>query len=262
MCWYRSLTQRLLAHWPVLHSERGAAAPHPLPQDRIKSDWDATEVAALTTAMQRSLFCYASCPASAVPMQSVILGFDSDTSHILLDEFFPLPASGVFDQSIDISVPCHEGFLHLNVVIVDRLKRADNCALIAKIVQRRVDQQRSTLAKVTFAEGAGPTVDVLVPLVPFMRGKVTELSIDGLIASIPQLQKPVLHTRRGSCSLVLEFGLKIQAKVSVKEISFHRKPFRHSLVHLKFDPLQAEQRDQLMLLIAQFSTTEDRTEAA
>lgn len=256
MPWFQLLKNQLLTQWfrqdmKLEDTDRGLEA-----QEQFRGSWSEAEIEALTTAKRKTLFCYASSASLPNVLQSVVLGLDLNRNRILLDEFFPSPAAGVMERTLDLSVPTSDGFLHLEVEIVDKLVRSAHPSLVAKVLSKRFSHGRNAAAKLTFAEGRGPAIALLIPMVPLMRGHVIELSHEGLIASVPQAHRPTLHTRAGACSLFIDGGLEVKTKVQVRQLFFHRKPFRHSSVHLKFEQLQTEQREQLIAFIAQFPEPE------
>lgn len=262
MKWFNKLTARLLQPRDDArqHSSLRNWSLEPRPQAQL--EWTPKEIGALLDAEKRSQLCYATCQEYNATLQSVILGFDLRGSQLLLDDFFPSPAAGVCDNKLTLSLPTVLGSLCLEVEIIERVTFSGGPALVAHISKKRVYPTGRPLARVAFCKDRAPAVELLLAMTPLMHGHVVNLSHSGLLMSCAVAQKPSLFTHHGACKIAFSEQFRLQANARVHHVSFHRKPFRHSLLRIEFYDLNTEQKDQLDAFIQQFEVTAEHSPQA
>jgi hypothetical protein len=223
-------------------------------------EWNQDEIAALLTAEQGAHFCYVHELDDKPPLQSVVLGFDLSCQQILLDEFFPSPAPWLFDQVLTLSLPTRLGVLRLDVEIREKVTIAGSSALVANIIGKAIHQDRRLHPRVAFAKQYAPAIDVLLPMAALIKGHAINLSEAGLLMTSGLDHKPEIFTQMGECKITFTEQFTFVAKMRIKELHFHRKPFKHNSLRIVFTDLTAEQKDQLREFISRIHSLSHRSQ--
>lgn len=261
MGWFTKLKTRVLVG-------AGADAPlqasqPPLREQRLLPDWAPEEIDALLDAARYSRLCYATCEQYNAPLQSVVLAFDMNENQLLLDEFFPSPATGLIDTNLTLTLSTPVGALYLEVKVTQRVTFAGGPALVARVYSKGVHPDIRQSARVAFAKGQAPAIELLLPMTPLMRGHVVDLSPNGLLMCCPSARRPNLFTHKGECKVMFDEHFRLRANVRIQHARFIRKPFRHSMLRVAFCNLPADQKEQLAAFLVEFeSATAHRHRAA
>lgn len=259
MSWFKELKTRLLQagkSQPERPSSRSwllEARPQP------QLLWTTNEIGILLDAEKRSQLCYAISQEHNATLQSVILGFDLGGNQLLLDDFFPSPASGMGDNHLTLTLPTSLGALHLEVEIIERIRFGGDPALVARIHKKTLYPEGKGRSRIAFDKNQSPTIELLLAMTPLMHGHVLDLCQTGLLMSCAATQKPSIFTHHGTCKIVFTTHFCLSTKVRIRHLSFHRKPFRHSLLRVEFEHLDDEQKDQLAMFIRQFENTAEQS---
>lgn len=254
MGWFYRLKARILSEQAPLSLESPPLRPHDSAYRPQRLHWNPQEVDALLIAEKHSRLCYATCPGHSVTMQSVVLGFDLSNEQILLDQFFPTPASGLTDQILTVTLPTAAGILYLDVEIKEKIVFAGSAALVASIQRKSMHENRHPLRQVVFDKKHAPVIELLFPMTPQMSGHIVNLSEHTVLMSCPAREKLNLFTHDGECKIVLSDQIAFRTRVRIKQIHFNRKPFRHNMVRLAFRELSVDQLEQLRAFITQLGT--------
>lgn len=251
MGWFDWLKVRILSEQAPLSLESLSLRSSNSAYRPQRLHWTPEEVDALLTAEKHSHFCYATCPGHSATMQSVVLGFDLSSEQILLDQFFPTPASGLTDQILTVTLPTTAGTLSLDIDIKEKIVFAGSAALVANIQRKSLHKDQHQLRQVVFDKKHAPAIELLLPMTPLMSGHIVNLSEHALLMSCPARERPNLFTHDGECKIVLNDQVTFKARVRIKQVHFNRKPFRHNMVRLIFRDLSADQLEQLREFITQ-----------
>lgn len=224
--------------------------------------WCQKELVLLLTAQQSGRPCYGRCQGSDLTMQSVILGFDVANNQLMLDEFVPSPAAGVIDRLLTIRLASAAASLQLQVLVTGRITFGAHAALAATVICKSFERAREPEPAVFFTAQQSPSIDLLLPMNPILRGRVLELSTERLLISAPVTNKPSLYTRQGQCQIQFAKQFHLQCTVKINNLRLLRKPNRHSLVHATFADLTEEQTEQLGYFIRQLRSPGQNPKAA
>ena len=263
MSWFDKLKTLLLSGQTVAGIEPPGAHSLSLENSpKTHLDWSSQEIGALLAAEKSAHFCYASHPQYKSPLQSVILGFDLSNNHILLDEFFPCPASGLIDQILTLTLPTILGVLRLEMEISEKVILDGQAAFIAHIRNKAILQDRRQSSRVAFAKDQAPAIELLLPMSPLIHGQVIDLSDNGLLMAYPSPQKPDFFTHSGECKILFNEQFTFKALAKIKQVRFNRKPFRHNLLRISFCALEQEQKDQLQMFIHRYQSCREAVSSA
>lgn len=262
MSWFNELKTRLLSAGKTQTERQSSNSWLLETRPQAQLEWTADEIGIVLDAEKRSQLCYAMCQEQSATLQSVILGFDLRGSQLLLDDFFPAPANGLCDKNLTLTLPASHGALHLEVTIIERIRFGRDPALVARINKKTLYPEGKGRSRITFEKSHSPTIELLLAMTPMMHGHVLELSPTGLLMSCGAAQKPSIFTHHGICNIAFTEQFNLRSKVRIRHLSFHRKPFRHSLLRVEFYDLNEEQKDQLAIFIRQFEVTTEQSHRA
>lgn len=232
---------------------------HDDPQQVNGGNWSRAEITALVMYQRRHTRCTVTSCTSERQWQTVILGFDLTNGEILLDEFFPAPPATVIagEQELSLILTAEQGLMELKLRIVRRIGTGRHASLLAKTHQHALHPCHRTGLSMEFARHLAPRIEFLVPMVPLIKGHISQLSPDGAVLDCYMAEKPKLVTFEGHCSINFDDRFQIDTSAKVHQVHFSRSPYRHCQIHLIFDGLTPEQRNQ----ITAFLTTLERRDS-
>lgn len=211
--------------------------------------WETTELDLLRDCERNTTLCSVTQDSTGVTLQTVILGFERDTQRILLDEFFPTSQSLLFGQKFQLSLPSRAGILVLQVVVRDCIRVARNPAYVVEVLDKKRLSDRRVHPRLTFAGGGAPSVDLLLPLTPALRGQLLDLSAKGCAITCFGPQKPQLYSRKGQCRIRFSEAFVMTVDIHLIQVNFQRRPCRHTLFRARFQPLALSTQEQLLTFI-------------
>lgn len=209
-------------------------------------DWRSEEVAALLAYEHAHQRCVVSDHRGHY-WQTLILGADLNAGQLLLDEFFPAPPAEVLagHEPITLQLVGRPGTLELEVRLLKQQWVSGQCAYLASIVNKQFSESRNQTPSAKFVRSQAPQAQLLLPLIPLLKGHVTELSRRGFTMTVYTHAKPELTARSGDCQLRFSDQFLLKTTAQIKRLQFSRRPCCHLQVHAQFQQLSTEQQDNL-----------------
>lgn len=241
-----------LLRWPMFikKASHESAAPSPMEQrwDLPTSPtlcWNALETQALLRCEDSTTICTVTDQGRNSPLQTVVLGCDPAANQVLLDDFFPRPASSPLGGRFQLHLPMQDGLLLLDVLVRDEIGVAPTPAYVAEIVNKTTVSDRRLSPRLRFSSALAPRIDLLVPLSPQLRGHLLDLSEDGLAMVHYGATKPTLFAKSGECRIQFDEYFVLRAQVQIQQVKACRKPFHHTVIRIRFNGLTACEKDRL-----------------
>jgi hypothetical protein len=181
--------------------------------------------------------------------QTVVLGWDLAAHQVLLDDFFPRPTGSPVGGRFQLQLPMGAKAVMLQLVVRDEIGIAAAPAYVAEVVDKSVLGDAHLSKRLEFSGASAPKVDLLVPFSPHLRGHLVNLSEDECSMVYYGADTPKLFTRAGECRIDISERFVLRAKVQVQQVRPRRKPFRHTLIRIRFSELPATDRDRLRALL-------------
>jgi len=236
--------------------------PAPIPEPGVWSlrqqpllIWETAELDLLYNCERNNTLCSATEDASGETLQTVVLGFEHDTQRILLDEFFPAHHQRNFlGQKFQLCLPSRGGVLVLEVIVRDAIWIAQNPAYVVEILNKKRVSDRRIHPRLTFSGPETPSVDLLLPLTPALRGQLLDLSSKGCAITCFGPQKPQIYSRKGQCRIRFSETFVMTADIQVTQVNFQRRPSRHTLFRARFQPLPLTTQEQLLTFIHSYES--------
>jgi hypothetical protein len=220
--------------------------------------WEVGELDLLRACERHTTRCTATQESTGDTLQTVVLGFESDTQRLLLDEFFPVHQLPLPGQKFQLSLASRTGILILEVIVRDSIWIARNPAYVVEILGKKRLSDRRALPRVVFAGRDAPNVDLLLPLTPALRGQLLDLSAKGCAINCFGPQKPQLYSRKGQCRIRFSDACVMTVDIQITQVSFQRQPCRHTLFRARFQPLPLATQEQLSAFMHSYESLSSR----
>lgn len=224
--------------------------------------WNPAESAAIARCEQQKTICSISGSAYETPVQTVVLGCDSGSNMLLLDEFFPRAAVSPVGGQFQLNLPMGTGLLLLYVIVRSQIQVGGSPAYVAEVISKEAVSDRRLSPRLLFKNASSPRVDLLVALSPRLRGHLMDLSDNGFTMVFYGAAKPKLFTSKGDCRVDFDEHFVLRSKVQILQIRSRRKPFLHTLVRGQFVDLPEAERDRIRVFIRDCVTQSEHLDAA
>jgi hypothetical protein len=216
--------------------------------------WETSELALVYECERRTTLCTVTSEATGETLQTVVLGFEPAKHRLLLDEFFPSRQRPAAGEKFQVSLPSKCGGLILEVAVRNIISPDQNPAYVVEVLDKKRINDRRLQPRVTFDGHSGPSVDLLLPLIPAMRGRLLDLSAKGGAVQCFGPQKPQLYSRRGQCRIHFSDAFVLTADIQVAQVRFHKQPCRHMVFRTRFQQLPLKAQEQLLVFIHAYET--------
>lgn len=216
--------------------------------------WSPAQIRALQECEHHKTICSITNGAYEFPLQTLVLGADPMNNKLLLDDFFPRPASSPVGDRFQLNIPMGKGMMLLQVVVRDEIGAAPAPVYVAEVVEKAILTDRRLSQRLYFASSLAPRVDLLVPFSPRLRGHLLDLSEEGSAMVFYGAAKPKLFTRTGDCRIEIDADFVLRPKVVIQQVRTCRKPFHHTIIRLRFANLSTEEKDRLKVFIHDCTT--------
>jgi len=224
--------------------------------------WSPAETRILAQCEHSKTICTITNSSHGTPLQTVVLGNDPATNQLLLDDFFPRPATSPVGDRFQLSLPMGKGLMLLQVVVREEMRAAPAPVYVAEVVDKTTVTDRRQSQRLCFSSAMAPRVDLLIPLSPRLRGHLLDLSEGGFAMVFYGAAKPKLFARAGDCRIEIDEDFVLRPKVLIQQVRTHRKPFPHTVIRLRFVDLAAADKDKLATFIQNCTTQTPSLSAA
>lgn len=242
---------------PSTRGQHGASIAHTDSPDKIWNSieeegpvWQSEEIAMLLEHEHRRPTCLVYLRSQDSVYQTILLGFDLSSNHLLVDEFFPSPSvERLLQQPMRLRLRSTAGELDLTIVLQERISLQGGRAYMARVLAKELHTGQSKRLSIGFSQALAPSVQLLLPMGPTLKGTLLELSSERFVMRAYGPRKPVVNTPTGECTIYFNQHFTLNTRVTVKNVSFHRKPCCHTEIRAAFRALNEDQGNQLSSFI-------------
>lgn len=185
------------------------------------------------------------------PISSTLLGFDYYENAILLDGLHPPIADRLLKRLQQapfwLQIKVQSGYLHILCII----KSVQHDLYTLELIDGDISLNRRWHPRVSFSARKGPKVHISQRDLQFSDAYIKDISISGAQILVYGAQRQSALQKNASIHLSMQFNdqFSLGAQASVLRQQWQRTPNFHSVLRVKFSPLEAHARGQLQHFI-------------